>query len=136
MRILLHAILAPILGLGLLLGSLGSLAADRAPVQGQAPESCCCGTPAGMEDRCPCPRPEGNRGPSRGTCNERPAVVASQAAPRKGEQGRRRTESRPGPAMWAGAAVVTSVETGISFVTRGRDPDLGRHLARLSTLRV
>jgi hypothetical protein len=112
---------------------LGGGAGDWAPANAQTHESCCCGTPAGGEDRCPCPKPEGNRAPSRSLCTERAASVASLAVRRI--QVRRRVEPRPEPATWAKtSADPTSIE---SFPhAQGRDPDLGRHLARLSEFRI
>ena len=125
-----RSILRAILAVALL---LGSGAADWAPVQ--AHESCCCGTPAGMEDSCPCPKPEGNRTPLRGACTERQAVAATQAA-RRAEQGERRTEPRPEPPTWGQTAVADAASPAQPNPTQGRDPDLGRHLANLSTFRI
>lgn len=135
MRLILRAILTVVL-------LLGSGAGIWAPVQAhESHESCCCGAPtgsqpglgAGMEDSCPCPKPEGNRGPASSACTERAAAVAAPTARRA--QGERRTEPRPAPATWAQAA--SSPERTESFpAAEGRDPDLGRHLARLSALRI
>jgi hypothetical protein len=88
-----------------------------------------------MEDPCPCPKPDTNRTPQRGACTER-QTVAAQAA-REAEQGERRAEPRPEPAGWTGSAAseVAACATA-SAGARGRDPDLGRHLARLSTFRI
>ena len=131
MRTILRAILA----IALLLGGVGgdwALAESRTAAQ---PHDCCCGTvPAGMEDPCPCPQPEGNRTPVRGACAERQVVVATTA--RRAEQGDRRTEPRPEPARWARAAYHEDVTTVPVHVEGGRDPDLGRHLAHLSTFRI
>lgn len=124
MRSILRAILAVLL-------LLGGGAGDWAPAQ--AHHSCCCGTPSGVEDNCPCPKPEGNRTP-RGACSERQATVV-QTASRQAEQGQRRTEPRPEPTGWAGVAA--STPEGLALpAARGRDPDLGRHLAHLSTFRI
>lgn len=131
MRTILRAILA----VALLLGGVGgdwALAGDRTAAQ---PHECCCGMmPGGMDDSCPCPKPEGNRTPQRGACAERQVVVAPAA--RRAEQGARRTEPRPEPAGWARAA--TEAGTVLRHVSAegGRDPDLGRHLARLNTFRI
>ena len=123
-------LLRTILAVALLLGSgLG----DWAPVQTQAHESCCCGMPAGVEDACPCPKPEGNRTPTSNPCSTPTITVASLAARRT--QGERRTEPRPEPATWAPALDAREL-AGLSVAERGRDPDLGRHLARLSTFRI
>lgn len=126
-----RSILRAILAIALL---LGSGAGDWLPAA-QAHESCCCGTPASMEDGCPCPKPEGNRTPLRGSCAEQQTVVAPQAAGRQAAQSQRRIEPRPEPARWAlaqagEASSVPGTHEG------GRDPDLGRHLARLGTFRI
>jgi hypothetical protein len=128
-----RSILRAILTVMLLLGGVGgdwALAGDRAA----APHECCCGmVPGGMDDPCPCPKPEGNRTPLRGACTER-QVVAAQAA-RRNEQGERRIEPRPEPVGWARST--SDVAENVPFPTQGgRDPDLGRHLARLNTLRI
>lgn len=131
MRTILRAILA----VALLLGGVGgdwALAGSRAASQ---PHECCCGAmPAGVEDTCPCPKPDGNRAPQRGACAERQTIVAQAA--REAEQSQRRTEPRPEPAGWARAA--SDARTTIIPVPArgGRDPDLGRHLASLSTFRI
>ncbi|GLH66165.1 hypothetical protein [Geothrix edaphica] len=129
MRTILRAILA----VALLLGGWGGdwvLAGSRAAQS----HDCCCGTmPSGMEDPCPCPKPEGNRTPLRGACTERQAVAAQ--AVRRSEQGERRTEPRPEPSGWARST--SDVAENLPIPTQGgRDPDLGRHLARLNTLRI
>ena len=130
MRMLLRTILAVVL-------LLGSGAADWAPLAGQAGmpahESCCCGTPAGAEDSCPCPKPEGNRTPSGSLCVNRTISVAAVAARRT--QAPRKSEPRPEPATWAQAPEVYGL-SGSPAPARGRDPDLGRHLARLNTFRI
>jgi hypothetical protein len=113
---------------------LGSGAADWAPGHEPAHEACCCGTPAGVEDSCPCPKPEGNRGPAAGACSERQSVVAVRAP--RAEQAQQRRESSPVPAGWVAARLVVRAEDGTSLGPRDRDPDLGRHLARLHTLRI
>ena len=128
MRSILRAILAIALLLG---GGVG----DWAPVASEAHEACCCGTPAGMEDSCPCPKPEGNRTPLRGACSERQFVAAQ--ASKRASQGERRTEPRPEPAAWARtAAADEDANTGPARAKGARDPDLGRHLAHLSTFRI
>jgi hypothetical protein len=124
-RSILRAILAVLL-------LLGGGAGDWAPA-GTSHESCCCGTPARVEDRCPCPKPEDNRGSTRSLCAERSASVASPAARRT--LGARRIEPRPEPATWAEAAEAPGTAASLGF-EHGRDPDLGRHLARLSTFRI
>lgn len=112
---------------------LGSGAAGWAPVPEPAHESCCCGTPAGLEDRCPCPKPEGNR-PSSGACSERQSVVALWAS--RAEQAQRRRTADPTPVGWRASSLLLRSGAGTSFAPHGRDPDLGRHLARLGTLRI
>jgi len=129
-----RSILRAILTVALLLGGVGGdwvLAGDQTA---SAPHECCCGmVPGGMGDTCPCPKPEGNRTPLRGACAER-QVVAAQAA-RRSEQGERRTEPRPEPIGWADSTS-DSAESLSTLIEVGRDPDLGRHLARLNTLRI
>jgi len=126
LRSLLRAMVAVVL----LLGSLGG---DWAPATTAARHACCCGMPSGVEDSCPCPKPEGNRTP-RGACSERQAPVV-QAASRQAEQGQRRTEPRPEPAGWARAGAAEPERLALP-AARGRDPDLGRHLAHLSSFRI
>lgn len=129
-----RTILRAILSVALLLGSGIS---DWMPAASQVAslDPCCSGTPASTGDSCPCPKPENNRTPQRGACTERQAVVAQQAA-RRGDQGQRRTEPRPEPASWAVAQDVAVGECRNAQPSRGRDPDLGTHLARLSTFRI
>jgi hypothetical protein len=124
--LILRAILTIVLLLG---GGVG----DWAPVNAQTHESCCCGTPTGVEDRCPCPKPEGNRAPSRSLCAERAVSVASLAIRRT--QRERRVEPRPEPAAWAKSSADPTSSEPFPHV-QGRDPDLGRHLARLGTFRI
>ncbi|NWJ42233.1 MAG: hypothetical protein HXX12_14815 [Geothrix sp.] len=126
MRSILRAILAVVL-------LLGGGAGDWAPAQ--APHTCCCGTPSGIEDSCPCPKPEGNRGPSRGACPDRQTVVAPQVSLRRNQQAQRRTEPRPEPTQWAEARVASDA-TAPRPLVQGRDPDLGRQLAHLGTFRI
>jgi hypothetical protein len=125
-RTMLRAILTSVL-------LLGSGVADWALVPALAHESCCCGTPAGAEDRCPCPKPEGNRSPSQSPCPNRPVSVASLAV--RQVQSERRIEPRPEPATWAEAFDGRAL-SGSPTPACGRDPDLGRHLARLKTLLI
>ena len=130
-----RSILRAILAIALLLGGGGGDWALAGSQVAAAPHDCCCGTmPSGMEDPCPCPKPEGNRTPQRGACAER-QVVANQAA-RRAEQGERRTEPRPEPAGWARAEAGVSEPIASTHNAEGRDPDLGRHLARLNTFRI
>ncbi len=126
LRSLLRAILTVML-------LVGSGAGDWAPV---AAHECCCGdVPAGIEDSCPCPKPESSRGPARTLCSERQTIVATQAV-RRPEQARKRTEPRPEPLDWATAAATVRYEALDEVTGRGREPDLGRHLARLNTFRI
>lgn len=127
MRSILRAILAIVL-------LLGGGAGHWVPATALAHQACCCGMPSGVEDRCPCPKPEGNRTPRGASCSERQATVV-QAASRQAEQGQRRTEPRPEPAGWA-RMDCTAPESLALPAARGRDPDLGRHLALLSTFRI
>ncbi|MBK9796691.1 MAG: hypothetical protein IPP58_09370 [Holophagaceae bacterium] len=126
LRLMLRAILA----IGLL---LGSGAAGWTPALADAHESCCCGTLPGAVDRCPCPKPEGNRTPSSNACVKQAVSQAALAV--RQAQGQRRVEPRPEPATWARDAARPE-PTGLSIPARGRDPDLGRHLARLETFRI
>lgn len=132
MRSLLRAILTAVLLLG---GGLG----DWAPGQAAAHESCCCGTPASVEDACPCPKPEGNRGPQGGGCSERTTqtALAAQATPSRQAQAARRLEPSPAPrAVGARIASRTLNLAQIPVVGQGRAPDLGRHLASLGHFRI
>lgn len=115
---------------------LGSGIADWMPAAAAQPHDCCCGrVPASLEDTCPCPKPEGTRGPQRSTCTERQVVVVAQAA-RRTEQGQRRREPRPEPTTWVLAQITDTIESGLYRLCNARDPDLGRHLARLSLFRI
>jgi len=111
---------------------LGSGAGDWVQVTVPAQESCC-GAPASGEDACPCPKPEGNRSPSQSPCPSGVTTVAAQSV-RQAER-TRRTEPRPEPTGWA-EATPSHLTLAASVVDGGRDPDLGRHLARLSTHRI
>jgi hypothetical protein len=128
-------ILRAILAFALL---LGSGAADWTPGQEPAHEACCCGTPANVEDSCPCPKsengPEGNRTPATSACSARQVVAVARAS--RAEQAQRRQEASPVPAGWVSSSLVVRAEEGTSCSRRGRDPDLGRHLAQLSTFRI
>jgi hypothetical protein len=65
--------------------------------------------------------------------SERQTTVA---APSESQPaGQRRIEPRPEPVGWA-VASAAPVSTGFPDSLSGRDPDLGRHLARLSTFRI
>ena len=129
----LKPILRAILAFALL---LGGGAADWAPGTVAAAHACCCGEAAGVEDTCPCPKPESNRGPQRGTCDARSGAVVALQASRRGEQAPRRVEASPAPAGWDRAAVEPGTEALVGRTGRGRDPDLGRHLALLDTFRI
>jgi hypothetical protein len=125
-----RSILRAILAIALL---LGSGVADWAPASVLAHKACCCGIPPSAQDTCPCPKPEGNRAPSSTPCVKRTVSVAALAG--QATQSKRRIEPRPEPAAWAeDALVLASVWT--STAMGGRDPDLGRHLARLNTFRI
>jgi len=126
----LRLILRAILAIGLL---LGSGATDWTPAFASAHGSCCCGTLPGAQDACPCPKPEGSRSPSSSSCAKRAVSVAALAV--RQAQGQRKVEPRPEPATWARDAA-TAEPTGLATPARGRDPDLGRHLARLESFRI
>jgi hypothetical protein len=133
-RTILRAILAAAL-------LLGSGFADWAPApveQGSCAHesSCCgcCGTSAGSEGTCPCPKPEGNRGSAPSPGLNRAVAVAPTAS--RCTQGERRIEPRPEPATWAATADAFATGHLSGTSARGRDPDLGRHLARLKTFRI
>lgn len=125
-RSLLRAILTLMLLIG---GGVG----DWAPAQTPEHASCCCGMPAGVEDSCPCPKPEGNRTPSPSRCSDRATAAVAPMARRS--QIERRTEPRPEPTTWAQADDSTRGGYLLPQV-QGRDPDLTRHLARLNTFRI
>ena len=125
-----RSILRAILAIALL---LGSGAGDWTPVQAQAQACCCgCGMGAGPEG-CPCPKPEGNRTPSSNLCTNPTVPVAAWAV--RQAQGDRKAEPRPEPATWAQALDIRELD-GASSTEGGRDPGLGRHLARLNTFRI
>ncbi len=133
MRTLLRTLLA----CALLIGGVGL---DWAPATGAAEshEACCCGMLPGPHDSCPCPKPETPQGPSQNGCGGRTAPVSTPLALlQRAEQGdTRRSESRPEPATVQAAQVAEPVDLQPVLPARGRDPDLGRHLARLRFLRI
>jgi len=133
----LRSILRAVLAVALLLGSgLGDWTLGTA--QSPAHESCCCGMAADAEDTCPCPKPENapqNQRGSQNACANRLAPVVL-AAPRRTAQAQRRVEPRPEPATRARAACDQSDAKQAVPAPQGRDPDLGRHLAGLSTYRI
>lgn len=111
----------------------GSGVADWLPASEQAHESCCCGMPAGVPDRCPCPKPEGNRTPTNAPCSTRTLVATTPAVRRT--QSERRMESRPEPTSWVRIGT-PGAQVGSTEGVSGRDPELGRHLAWLGTFRI
>jgi hypothetical protein len=130
---LLHAFFAVVL----LLGGLGGDWALGQNEPAAAPHSCCCGTAQGMEDSCPCPKPEGNRTPaSGGACANRPTVTAPLVAGWRTQTAQRRIEPRPEPVTWISARNEAFGSIDDSLSAHGRDPDLGRHLARLGLLLI
>lgn len=131
MRMLLRAILSVALLLG---GGLGDWSALGSPATGPAHEACCCGTPAGLPDTCPCPQPDGNRTPTRTTCGERQGAVSLVATQEAARQ--RRVEASPVPRTRATPSLRVAAARVGPFENQGRDTDLGRHLARLSLLRI
>ena len=130
-----RSILRAILSVALLLGSgVADWAPGSTQMGTQSHESCCCGgIPASAENSCPCPKPDGNRSPSQSLCQNRTIAVVDLAARRT--QAERRTEPRPEPTTWAQALDLREL-SGSPAPVRGRDPDLGRHLARLNTFRI
>ena len=127
------SILRAILAIALL---LGGGAADWAPGTAVATHACCCGEATGNEDTCPCPKPESNRGPQRGTCDSRSGAVVVLQAPRRGEQAQRRVEAAPAPAGWDRAVVEPDAEALVGRTFQVRVSALGRHLALLDTFRI
>lgn len=131
MRTLLRTLLA----CALLIGGVGL---DWAPTAAAAEshEACCCGMLPGPHDTCPCPKPEGPQGPAQNGCGTRTTpLTAPQALLRQAEQGEtRRRETTPVPVVLR--MVQVAGHEGVPSVGIGRDPDLGRHLARLSLLRI
>jgi hypothetical protein len=129
-----RSILRAILAIALLLGSGGGDWTALEAQSGQAAhESCCCGSHEAAPDPCGCPQPEGNRTPSSTHCTVR-TVVAAEVAVRR-TQVQRRTEPRPEPLSWARTEAARE-DSFASTPRRGRDPDLGRHLARLGTFLI
>jgi hypothetical protein len=121
----------------LLLGSFGGDWALGQNEQKVAPHSCCCGMAQGMEDTCPCPKPEGNRTPANGgACTNRQPVTAPLVAACRAESAQRRIEPRPEPATRISARNEALEAVNDSHSVHGRDPDLGRHLARLGSLLI
>ena len=134
MRTLLRTLLA----CALLIGGVGL---DWAPAAAaESHEACCCGMLPGPHDTCPCPKPEGPQGPSQNQngCGTRSTPLSTPLGmlQRAGQAETRRSEPRPEPSAapatrLAGCAGAQPLAAG-----QGRDPDLGRHLARLSLLRI
>lgn len=133
MRTLLRTLLA----CALLIGGVGL---DWAPTAAAAEThaTCCCGMVPGPHDTCPCPKPEGPQGPSQSGCGTRTTPVSTPLAllQRAGQAETRRSESRPEPLVPLAARVAWSMDVQPVRAGQGRDPDLGRHLARLSLLRI
>ncbi|HEX9008902.1 MAG TPA: hypothetical protein VF804_00940 [Holophagaceae bacterium] len=133
MRTLLRTLLA----CALLIGGMGL---DWAPAASAAEshETCCCGMLPGPHDTCPCPKPEGPQGPSQNGCGTRTTPVSTPLAllQRAGQAETRRSEPRPEPVAGSEAQVAGIADVQAVLPARGRDPDLGRHLARLSLLRI
>lgn len=133
MRILLRTLLA----CALLIGGLGL---DWAPAAAaaEAHGTCCCGMLPGPHDTCPCPKPETPQGPSQSGCGTRTTPVSTPLAllQRAGQAETRRSEPRPEPSAAPATRLAGFVEILPVGAGQGRDPDLGRHLARLSLLRI
>lgn len=134
MRTLLRTLLA----CALLLGGMG---ADWAPAADPAAEThacCCCGMLPGPHDTCPCPKPETPQGPSQNGCGTRSTPLSTPLAllQRTGQAEARRSEPRPEPSAAPAARLAECGEAQPAGAGQGRDPDLGRHLARLSLLRI
>lgn len=130
MRILVRSLLA----CALLFGGLG-WSWTPVPVQAAEPHECCCGMVPGPHHDCPCPKPET---PSQNGCGSRtqgataPLVWLQRAA--QGET--RREAPRPLPAAGQRVAGLAADAPSMPISGWGRDPDLGRHLARLRLLRI
>lgn len=134
MRTLLRTLLA----CALLIGGVGL---DWTPATASAPEThacCCCGMLPGPHDSCPCPKPESPQGPAQNGCGSRTTGVSTPLALlRQAEQGEcLRSEPQPAPPALAVVRVEEAPGPHSARSARGRDPDLGRHLARLSFLRI
>jgi hypothetical protein len=95
------------------------------------PETSACGC-----DPCPCgapaPSPTSQRLPGQAQALAQP-VAAKEESLAKVREGRR--EAKPFDGI--GQAIASAPGTpGPDFAARGRDPDLGRHLARLGIFRI
>lgn len=134
MRTLLRTLLA----CALLIGGGGLDWAPAAASAAGTHECCCCGMLPGPHHSCPCQKPEGPQGPSQNGCGSRTAPVSTPLALlQRAEQGEtRRSEPRPEPAAAQVAQVAGTADIQPVLPARGRDPDLGRHLARLNLLRI
>lgn len=133
MRTLLRTLLA----CALLIGGLGQdWASFPAPAQAHAP--CCCGCCGGAQDHCPCPKPETPQGPAQNDCGTRSTPLSTPLAllQRAAQSDIRRSEPRPTLLARADQAPIAPEKVATVGLSRGRDPDLGRHLARLSLLRI
>jgi hypothetical protein len=134
-RLFLRAIFATLLLLG---GGAWDWTPGPIHTGAMAHESCCCGTPATPEDSCPCPKPDGHRGPQEGA-SERATktALAPQVASRRQGPMAPRLEPSPAPlGLQARAAALPAGLPGAPVLDSGRDPDLGRHLACLSRFRI
>ena len=134
---LLRTVLRTLLACALLIGGWGLDWAPTTAAAAEAHGSCCCGMVPGPHDTCPCPKPEGPQGPSQNGCGARSTPLSSPLAVlQRATQGATR-RFEPSPAPFAVLASGNSDEVeGAANGSRGRDPDLGRHLARLSTFRI
>lgn len=134
MRPLLRALLA----FALLIGGVGLDWAPAAASAAEAHDCCCCGMLPGPHHSCPCQKPEGPQGPSQNGCGGRTAPLSTPLVLlQRAEQGEpRRSESRPEPPAVQVALVAGPADLQPILPARGRDPDLGRHLARLNLLRI
>ncbi|MDE3033188.1 MAG: hypothetical protein KGI56_05945 [Acidobacteriota bacterium] len=136
-----RALLRTLLACALLIGGLGQ---DwvQVPVSAKAHSPCCCGCCDGMAggapDSCPCPRPETPQGPAQNGCGSRSTPLSAPLALlQRAAQGElQRTEPRLAALAAVDRAFTVPGTASTGSLPRGRDPDLGRHLARLSLLRI
>lgn len=133
MRTLLRTLLA----CALLIGGMGL---DWAPAAAaaEAHGTCCCGMLPGPHDTCPCPKPETPQGPTQNGCGTRSTPLSTPLAllQRAGQAEARCSEPRPEPPAVPATRPAASVAVLPAGAGQGRDPDLGRHLAQLSLLRI
>lgn len=135
-----RSFLRTVLALALLIGGWGL---DWVPIAGStpAPHHCChCGMLPGPHESCPCQKPEGPQGPSQNGCGgSRSTPISGPLAflEAAGQGETLGSEPLPWPPGRIGTPDSCEAESGAGATTgHGRDPDLGRHLARLRLLRI